>query len=298
MDQNLSLYHVFYTVARTGNISRAASELFISQPAISKSISHLEENLGTPLFIRNSRGVTLTEEGEVLYTHIRTAFAAIDRGEEELKKIQDLGIGHIRIGVSTTLCKYILLPYLEPYIKEHPHVKITIDNHHSARTLSLLEQRAIDLGVTVKPENAGGLEFLPVADIEDIFVCSPAYMKNFMLRNAGHPDILLESTVMMLEPGNMTRRHMDSYLAAHHIQPGNIMEISTMDLIIEFARIGIGIGCCIKECVQKELDEGLLMQIPLEVPVPGRTIGFACTNHPGSAVGEFMKYVKKMSHRA
>ena len=113
MNQTLSQYKVFYTVAETGSISRAARELYISQPAISKSIGKLEEALGTRLFARSSRGVTLTEEGTLLYGHVKSAFESISRAEDELSRIREFGIGHIRIGVSTTLCKYILLPYLK-----------------------------------------------------------------------------------------------------------------------------------------------------------------------------------------
>ena len=116
MNQNLNYYKVFYTVARYKNISKAADALFISQPAISKTLSKLEENLGCRLFHRTSRGVSLTDEGQFLYERIEKAFQLIDSGEEELQQMNELGIGRIRIGVSTTLCKYILLPYLQNFL--------------------------------------------------------------------------------------------------------------------------------------------------------------------------------------
>ena len=115
MYDNLNNYRIFYTVASLGNISRAADALYISQPAISKSITKLEEGLGVTLFSRTSRGVSLTEEGEILYQHIGNAFDSINQGEDEIKKIHDLGIGQLKIGVSTSLCKYILLDYLVFY---------------------------------------------------------------------------------------------------------------------------------------------------------------------------------------
>ena len=73
MNQNLSQYKIFYEVAKAGNISKAAKELYISQPAISKAISKLEESLGIKLFSRNSRGVQLTREGAILFQHVNTA---------------------------------------------------------------------------------------------------------------------------------------------------------------------------------------------------------------------------------
>ncbi|MCI7557559.1 MAG: LysR family transcriptional regulator, partial [Lachnospiraceae bacterium] len=111
MINSLNLYYIFYQVAVSKNITAAARELYISQPAISKAISKLEQSLNTTLFIRNSRGVTLTLEGEILFEQIHNAFQCIYAGENQLKLASELGVGHISIGVSTTLCKYVLLPY-------------------------------------------------------------------------------------------------------------------------------------------------------------------------------------------
>ena len=138
MEQHLSQYRIFYEVARCGNISRAAKELYISQPAISKAISKLEENLNTKLFIRNSRGVQLTKEGNVLFQHINSAFESINRGERELKRIHDFHIGHLKIGVSNTLCKYVLLPYLKGFVEKYPHVNISIESQATNHTLEIL----------------------------------------------------------------------------------------------------------------------------------------------------------------
>ena len=114
MEQHLSLYRIFYTVANTGNISQAAKQLYNSQPAISKSISRLEESLGVTLFSRSSRGVTLTEEGRILYQHVRAAFEAIDTGEEQIRRMTALDMGNLHIGVSNTLCKFIFRLLLKP----------------------------------------------------------------------------------------------------------------------------------------------------------------------------------------
>ena len=108
MNQNLSSYWIFYTVANAGNISKAAKELYISQPAISKSIQKLEENLGCKLFSRSSRGVLLTDEGQMLYGHVKEAFETLTLGEDKLKRSIELGVGHLQIGVSSTLCKHLL----------------------------------------------------------------------------------------------------------------------------------------------------------------------------------------------
>ena len=132
MEQNLSQYKIFYEVAKAGNISKAAKELYISQPAISKAISKLEDSIGIPLFTRSSRGVQLTAEGQVLFEYAKEAFEALTRGEQELKRIQEFDIGHLRIGVSNTLCKYVLLPYLKTFIDQYPHMRISIEGQSTA----------------------------------------------------------------------------------------------------------------------------------------------------------------------
>lgn len=112
---NIPLYHIFLTVARSSSISGAAKSLYISQPAVSKSIKKLEESLGVSLIKRSSKGITLTNEGNILYRYLHSAFETISAGEDTLMQIHELGIGHIRIGVSSTLCKHILLPCLKDF---------------------------------------------------------------------------------------------------------------------------------------------------------------------------------------
>ncbi len=147
MDTTLSLYRIFYTVAQCGSISAAARHLYISQPAISKSISNLENELQTHLFERTSRGVSLTEEGQLLFHHVSDAFHSLEAGEAELSRIRDMGLGHLTIGVSTTLCRYRLLPYLKTFIAQYPHISINISCQSTNHTLDMLRDGSIDLGL-------------------------------------------------------------------------------------------------------------------------------------------------------
>jgi DNA-binding transcriptional LysR family regulator len=275
MEQNLSQYKIFYEVAKTGNISKAAKELFISQPAISKSISKLEGSLDVSLFTRNSRGVQLTDEGKLLYNHTKAAFEALAQGEQELKRIKDFHIGHLRIGVSNTLCKYILLPYLKGFIEKYPHIKITIESQSTAHTVNMLEQQRIDLGLIAEPSNRRPLLFTPVMEIQDTFVATKSYLNNLYLREGKDADLFQTGNILLLDKNNMTRKYIDEYLNENQIIPNQFLEVTTMDLLIEFAKIGMGIGCVIKDFVQKELDTGDLVLVPLEKEINKRTVGFA-----------------------
>ena len=276
MEQHLSQYRIFYEVARCGNISRAAKELYISQPAISKAIGKLEESLGTRLFLRNSRGVQLTPEGNVLFQHVAAAFDSLSRGEKELKRIHDFHIGQLKIGVSNTLCKYVLLPYLKSFVEKYPHVNITIESQSTAHTLEMLEARKIDIGLVAEPRARRGLNFTPVMEIHDGFVCTPAYMENLTLRAGPAPDIFKTGNIMLLDRSNMSRKHLDTYLSDRDIEVNQLLEVTDMALLIEFARIGLGIACVILDFVSDDLKNGTLMEVPLDAPIPRRVIGFAC----------------------
>ena len=205
MEQNLSLYYVFHTVAKKGSISHAAKELYISQPAISKSIQKLEDNLNTTLFKRSSRGVTLTADGEILFQHTRDAFETLEEGEEILARHHALGVDQLRIGVSTTLCKYILLPHLQRFIKAYPHVKISISCQSTYQTLTLLEENKIDIGLVGEPAIQKGFYFQPLQKIQDIFVTTTAYLEHLELRS-GNGDLFQTATFMMLDEENITRQ--------------------------------------------------------------------------------------------
>ena len=182
MINNLNYYNVFYMVAKTGSISRAANQLYISQPAVSKAISNLEESIGIALFVRNSRGVALTEEGTILYDYIERALDNIVKGEESLKKYNELGIGHIRIGVSTSLCKHILLDYLKPFIKDNPNIKVSIDCHSTKNTIRLLKNEEIDIGLICETELPKNITYSHIRSIHDIFVANSDYIDNFPYR--------------------------------------------------------------------------------------------------------------------
>lgn len=272
MEQNLSLYFIFNCVAENGNISKAAKQLFLSQPAVSKAIANLESNLNVSLFIRNSRGVKLTDEGKLLYEYTNNALRTLQQGEESIMKIQELGIGNLRIGVSTTLCKYLLLPFLNDFVKQNPHIKITIACQSSNQTLVLLDNNELDIGLVAKPDNKKSYNFYTIGKIEYIFVATKDYLDNFRLREK-ELDIFTSATIMLLNKENVSRRYIDEYFTLHQIVPNHILEITNMDLLIEFAKTSIGIGCVIKEFVQPELEQGLLIEIPLEKHIKKREVG-------------------------
>ena len=342
MDQNLNLYKIFYETANQGAISKAAEALYISQPAVSKSVSRLEEMLGHTLFIRSKKGVRLTAEGEILYSHLQQAFQSIETAERTLKRMDAFGMGQLRIGVSTSLCNHILLSYLQDFIIGHPHVKISIECNPTFETLSLLRQNKLDIGLICETPLDKGLQFAPLHTIHDTFVATQTYLDNLFLREGqlsslprqhsllpvsldrskhiGHQDgipdshtdstgastiqnlsgvllfsetanlhpndgisdpsfdfsekeILEKSNLMLLDRDNISRIFINEYFSKYQIQPRQILEINNMDLLIDFAAIGMGVACVVREFVSSYLDSGQVIEIPLEYPIPERVVG-------------------------
>lgn len=292
MNQNLSSYRIFYAVANAGNISKAAKELYISQPAISKSIQKLEESVNVRLFERSSRGVTLTPEGELLYSHVKSAFETLSLGEDKLRRSIELGVGHLTIGASSTLCKYILLPYLKEFIKQYPHINISIACHSTNQTLALLEDGKLDVGLIGKPENSKNIDFYCLKEIEDIFVTTKDYLRNLKLRGIAKEQIIQNATLLLLDKENMTRQYIDDYFQDNHIVIQDTIEVSNLDLLIEMSKISLGVGCVIRDFVKEELETGTLLEVPLGIPIPKREIGFAYNQNVrvSKSLGHFIEF--------
>ncbi|MBE6837436.1 MAG: LysR family transcriptional regulator [Ruminococcus sp.] len=298
MEQNLNQYRIFYAVAQAGSISKASEKLYISQPAVSKSISKLEESLDAVLLKRSRKGITLTDEGKTLFEQLGIAFAAIEAGEKKIKNLHDLGIGKIKIGVSASLCRFILVPFLKGFIEENPHVSITIVNQSSAKTFKLLEQGKIDAALVVNQNGDDfGDDFIAVSELEDIFVATPTYIENLKTRiaspDADTPTLLESANLMLLDEENISRIFVDNYLNQHGIEVNKFLEVTNMDLLIEFAKIGMGVSCVIREMARKELDEGSLVELPLKFPMNKRTVGFILPkeNLAVPTVSNFKKFI-------
>jgi DNA-binding transcriptional LysR family regulator len=271
MPIDMELYRIFYTVANTKSISKAAEQLFVSQPAISKSIKKLEATLNISLFVRNSRGVKLTKEGEVLYGHVKTAMEELSIGLNVIEKMKHNKYGLVKMSASTILCKHILLPHLKTYINSNPHIKIQVFNRSTYETLKLVDQGIIDFGLVSLPFNNENYHFIKLIEIHDIFVACRSYIDSFDLNHSdifssGHP-------IMLLEEDNMTRKYIDQYMVLNNITIKPEIETGNMDILVEFAKLGLGITVLIKEFIQKELSAGDLIELPINPSITVRSAG-------------------------
>lgn len=266
---NLAKYRIFLLVAECKSISKAATQLYISQPAVSITIKKLEESLSTTLFIRKPKGVTLTEKGKTLYNSVKQAFNLLSDAEQILKSSKSTG--HLRIAASNVLCKYFLMPYLKAFTHQYPNTDVSITCTSSSNACSMIEKCNIDLALVAKPNNLGKLQYHSLGIIEYIFVCTPAYRNKF---DCSNDEIFQYGNIMLLNKDNGSRTHINNYYAKNNIISSHILEVNDMDMLIEFAKMGIGISCVVKQFVEHELDSSSLIELKLTKPISPREIGF------------------------
>lgn len=288
------LYHVFHIVAECGTVSGAARALHVSQPAVTKSVKKLEDLTGCMLFHRSSKGVRLTTEGRILFDYVKNGFEHLQNGERVLNKIRNKGQGLVKVGISNTLCKYFFMPHLEVFHEKYPGIRIAVVNRTSPETLKLLEQGHIDFGIISIPMDRSRFSYHELMTIQDIFVAGCRYPE---LRRPQPLAALARYPLMMLEKDNVTRTYIDAYLAENNVSFQPEIEVSSLEFLAEFARIGLGIAAVIGNFVQDELRKGLLHEIPVTPAIPQRRIGIVTPkNLPLSiAAKTFVDVVKRSS---
>lgn len=242
MDINYELYKVFYYVAKTLSFSEASKKLFTSQSAVSQSIKALEKKLDQTLFIRSTKRVKLTPEGEILFKHIEPAVNLIIRGENQIMDANDLNGGQLRIGATDTICRYHLVPYLKEFHEHFPNVHIKVTNATSSRCVDLLENEVVDLVVTNYPNpRMNSIQNVrKIHEFHDVFIANQnyAHLKNKRLEL----EELLGYPILMLDKVSMTSEFLHSLFQQHQLDLVPEIELSSNDLLIDLARIGLGIA--------------------------------------------------------
>lgn len=272
MDINYESYKIFYHVALNQSISKVADKLLISQPAVSYQIKVLEEQLGITLFVRTKKGVTLTDEGKILYSYISKGIENFINGENALTNLKNLDYGIIRIGASTTVSKHVLMPYLKIFHKLYPNIEINITNNLTEELMRELRNGNLDILILNLPMNEGkDLDIKNILEVQDIFVANKDYYdilnKKISLNDLNNYPLLFQK-----KPSN-TRDYLDNYLNTNKIKLIPKMEIVSYNLIMDFIKIGFGIGYATKEFIKEELNNGDLYELNVIPKIPKRFIG-------------------------
>lgn len=291
MNIDFELYRIFNQVANAQNITVAANQLHISQPAVSKAIKTLEDQLGGKLFVRTKKGVIKTPEGEELHKYIKSGIEFIRDGENQFTNMVNLEYGVIKIGISRTLVEYYLLPHLKEFHEKHPNIKIEINTSVSSQAIIKLRDGLLDFIVTNLPITShSDIESVDLLSIQDVFVASP---------NLDVPDCIklcdLNRYPLILQPkGNTTRDYLDSVLAQYNVFVEPEMTLASYGLVNSLTKVGYGIGYQVESFVEKDIKENKLKIIKTDPEIPKRHIGLLIkkNSEPSFAAREFIKYLK------
>lgn len=295
MNIDFELYRIFYVVANNKNITKASQELNISQPAISKSIKNLEEQLGGKLFIRTKRGVILTEEGKEFYNYIKQAIEYINNAENKFTDLINLETGCIKIGISTTLTKEFLLPYLEEFHKLYPKIDIEIMTYLTSDLFPRLKNGLIDLIIlNLNDKNYGNdIEIIKCREIHDCFIVGNKYKelanKNLSLNDLNNYPLILQAK------GSNTREFLDKFSNENNVILKPNIELASYTLVVEFTKIGLGIGYATKEYIKDKIKNKELYELKIKEKIPSRYIGIALSkNHiPNFSTKKLIEIITK-----
>ena len=295
MNINFELYRIFYVVANHSNITKASEELNISQPAISKSIKSLEEQLGGKLFIRTKKGVILTEEGKEFYKYIKHAIEYINNAENKFTDLINLECGCIKIGINTTLTKEFLLPYLEKFNTLFPKIDIQIITDLTSNLMQKLRNGLIDIVIfNISDKEYGNeIEIIKCRKITDCFVVNNKYKdlinKELSLSDLNNYPLILQAK------GSNTRWFLDKLGQDNNIIFKPHIELTSYSLVSCFAKIGLGIGYVTKDYIKNELDNKELYELKIKEKIPSRYIGIALSkNHiPNFSTKKLIEIITK-----
>jgi DNA-binding transcriptional LysR family regulator len=272
LDISLDLYKIFCVVVKTGNMSVAAKELFISQPAVSMAIRQLEDKYGKPLLVRSSKGIRPTAEGKMLFDYLIQALSLIQTAENRYFQMKDLNNGEIKIGASDTILSNYLLPYINEFIKKYPKITIKMTNNLTKETIRLLKIGEVDIGFVNLPiSDSEQFDLTECMLLHDALLVGEKYKRlaetGVSIRNVN------EYPLLLLEKGSSTRKFLDSYAETNGVILSPAIEFGSTDLLIKFTKIDCGMTFAAREFLLGDLERGEIYEVPITPEIPHRSIG-------------------------
>lgn len=293
---NLELYRVFYTVARCGSLTRAAEELYISQPAVSQSIKQLETQLGVSLFNRTRRGMELSAQGgKVIFAEVERALGLLNEAENRLAEMSASATGTIRIGASDTIFEYFLADKIVDFHERFPAVKIELMADFTPDTIEKLKANRCDVAFVNLP-----IEVDPELELEgncmrlnDVFIAGEKYSE--LQGDTVSLAKLKKYPLIMMDKNTVARRSFDAFLSRVGVELSPSIEVGSWDLMKRLVEKGMGIGVIPREYAAAKLEKGSLFELETDPVLPARSVGMLLPkNQPVSfALHSFIEYFRK-----
>lgn len=292
---NLELYRVFYTVAKCGSLTKAAEELYISQPAVSQSVKQLETQLGVTLFNRTHRGMELSAQGgKLIFAEVEQALGLLNQAENRLAEIKTSAMGTIRIGASDTIFEYFLADKIVDFHERFPAVKIDLVAGFTPDTIDKLKANRCDVAFVNLPiEVDDELQLYGnCMRLNDVFITSDKYTE--LTEGVVSLESLKKYPLIAMDPDTVARRSLDNFLGSVGVSLQPSIEIGSWDLMKRLVMRGMGIGVIPREYITNRLQCGDLYEVKTDIALPVRSIGMLLPkNAPISyALHCFLEYFK------
>ena len=294
MDINFEYYKIFYFVAKYGNITKAARALGSNQPNVTRVMKLLESQLNCRLFVREARGISLTEEGKRLCAHVEIAYRHLINAQEEICGQDSPGSGTVEIGATDTALHLFLLHVLRDFRQAYPAIRIRIHNHTTLETIKQFISGRLDLAVVTTPfEAPKTVSCIRALDFREILVGGTQYA------DLCHTSLELKEIRkypwITLGRGSATYDFYKDFFIEHRVDPEPDMEVTTSDLMLPLIESNLGIGFVPEKMALPLLKEGKLVRIPLECGIPGRSIQILSDREreKSPAADTFYQYLKK-----
>lgn len=244
--------------------------LFISQSAVSQSIKTLEKKLGLTLFVRSTKKVAMTKEGELLFKHVESAVNLLMRAEAQLHDAGTISGGQLRIAASDTICRYFLVPYLKKFHKVYPNVHIRVTNGTSVRCAQYLQSNEVDIIISNYPNESLSdvAKIVTLKEFMDVFVASGQAFGR--VKGKLSYEELAAMPIMMLSPNTTTSNYLHNIFLKKGVDLVPDIELSSNDLLIDLAKIGLGIAFVPDYCVDPMPQE--LYEIELREKIEPRKL--------------------------
>ncbi len=271
---NLELYRVFYMVAKCGSLTKAAEELYISQPAVSQSIKQLENQLGVSLFNRTHRGMELSEKGgKLIFSKVEQALRLFGEAENQIEQLSSSASGTIRVGASATIFEYFLADKIVEFHSKYPSVKIELVSDLPPRAADGLKENKCDVAFVNLPveDDPDILVYGDCMRLTDIFITNK---ENLELTDGVIPLARLQDyPLVMLEGTTTPRQLLNDFLANVGIDLKPAIEISGWDLMKRLVIRGMGVGIIPREYARHRLEDRSLFEVRTDPSLPARSIG-------------------------
>lgn len=298
MDINFEYYKAFYYVAKYGNLTRAAAAMGGNQPNLSRMMKLLEAQLNCRLFIREARGVSLTEEGAKLYARVETACRQLLNAQEEISGQGTEGTGTVEIGATESALHLYLLEVLQDFKVRYPGIRMKVQNHNTLEILKYFGAGRLDFAMITTPCTVPkSFHCERVQDFREILVGGTKY--GFLCGKKVRLDELSGCPWIGLGSGTVTCEFYRDFFARHGAELELDMEVATSDLLLPLIQNNLGIGFVPEKLAAPMLREKMLVQIPLACELPVRSIQFVSDRGRAKsrAADTFYRYLKERSEK-